>query len=347
MSDLKIVIVGAGFAARIVHLPGYAGVGEPVAAICDLDQERAQALADRYDIPKTYTDWREMFERERPDVVSVCLPNVLHRELTLAALEAGAHVLCEKPLATSVAEAHEMFDAATKAGRLLMAAQHLRFDPPVRAIKRVIESGALGEIYHAEANAMRRLGIPTWGLFHQKAASAGGPLLDIGVHMLDQTIWLIDNPRPLAVSAITQRRFGDRPEIAAAMRNAWDPAKFDVEDFATALVRFEHGTNLILRTSWAAHIEQNQFGTLILGTEGGVTTEPPALYHLRNGVLANEEFKNLQGRSTYEAQARAFLAAVRGERELPVKEEETLNVQRILNAAYASAEAGREVQVED
>lgn len=347
MSDLKIAIVGAGFAARIVHLPGYSGVGESVAAICDLEQERAQDLADRYHIPKTYTDWQEMFERERPDVVSVCIPNVLHREVTVAALEAGAHVLCEKPLAISVAEAHEMFDAATKAGRLLMAAQHRRFDPPARAIKRVIESGALGEIYHAEANAMRRLGIPTWGLFYQKASSAGGALFDIGVHMLDQTMWLIGNPRPLAVSAITQRRFGNRPEIAAALRNAWDPAKFDVEDFATALVRFEHGINLVLRTSWAAHIEQNQFGALILGTEGGVTTDPPALYHLRNGVLANEEFKNLQDRSTYEAQARAFLAAVRGERELPVKEEETLNVQRILNAAYTSADAGREVQVED
>jgi predicted dehydrogenase len=256
-------------------------------------------------------------------------------------------VLCEKPLATSVAEAREMFDAARKADRLLVAAQHLRFQSAARAIKRVIDSGALGEIYHAEATAMRRLGIPTWGVFHQKAKNAGGTLLDIGVHILDQTMWLMGNPRPVRVSAVMQTRFGRRPEIAATMGNTWDPAKFDVEDFGVAFVRFENGADLVLRTSWAAHIAEEYTGAQILGTDGGVTTNPPALYHLRNGILANEEYRTLQARNTYEAQARAFLAAVRGEREPAVREEETMNVQRILNAAYRSAEEGCEVAVEE
>ena len=347
MSDPKIVIVGAGFAARVVHLPGYKGAWAPVAAICDLLEERAQTLAKQYNIPNVYADWREMLAREQPDVVSVCLPNVLHREATIAALEAGAHVLCEKPLAISVAEAHEMFDAARKHGRLLMAGQHLRFESNARTIKRVIDSGALGEIYHAEATFMRRLGIPTWGAFHQKSASFGGALVDIGVHILDQTLWLMGNPRPVRVSAVTQQRFGRRPEIAAVLRNAWDPTTFDVDDFAVAFVRFENGADLILRASWAAHVEQEHHGAIILGTEGGVTTNPPVLYHLRNGVLANEEYKSVRPRNTYEAQGWAFLATVRGEREPDVKEEETLNVQRILNAAYRSAEGGREVEVEE
>ena len=347
MRELKIVIIGAGFAARIVHLPGFAGIGQAVGAICDLDRDRAQALADEYEIPNVYTDWRETLEREQPDVATVCLPNTLHHEFTIGALETGAHVLCEKPLATSVVEAREMFDAARKAGRILMAAQHLRFEANARAIKRVIEDGALGEIYHAEATAMRRLGIPTWGLFHQKSASAGGALLDIGVHHLDQTLWLMGNPKPILVSAVMQRQFGNRPEIAAALRNAWDPATFDVEDFSIAFVRFENGADLILRASWAAYIEKNQFSVMILGSEGGVTTNPPALYHMRNGVLADEQFKNLRERSTYTGQARAFLQAVRGEREVPVREDETMNVQRILNAAYRSADEGREVAVED
>lgn len=348
MSDPKIVIVGAGFATRVVHLPGYSANGIGVAAICDLDRARAQQLADQYNIPQVYTDWREMLERERPDVVSVCLPNALHRDLTIAALEAGAHVLCEKPLATSVAEAREMFDAARKAGRVLMAAQHYRFEAGARAIKRVIDSGALGEIYHAEANALRRLGIPTWGVFHQKSASAGGTLFDVGVHILDLTIWLMGNPRPVRVSAVTQRRFGHRPEIADVMGRTWDPAKFDVEDSGVALVRFENGADLVLRASWAAHIaEREQFGALILGTEGGVTTHPPALYHLRNGVLANEEYRTLPERNRYQGEVRAFLSAIRGQTEFAVKEEETMNVQRILNAAYRSAEEGREVDVEE
>ena len=347
MSDLKVAIVGAGFAARVVHLPGYAGAGQPVAAICDLDETIARTQADQHNIPQVYTDWREMLEQERPDVVSVCLPNVLHHEVSIGALEAGAHVLCEKPLATSVREAHEMFDAAKKAGRILMAAQFMRNDAEARAIKRVVESGALGEIYHTEADSLRRLGIPMWGSFHKKAASFGGPLLDIGVHMLDQAIWLIDNPKPVRVSAVTQQRFGRRPEIAAMMRNAWDPEQFDVEDFAIAFVRFADGSDLILRSSWASHIEKDRFGVSILGTEGGVTTDPPALYHIRNGVLANETFDNLRESRSSVSQARGFLRSVRGESEPPVREEETLNVQRILNAAYRSADEGREVEVED
>jgi predicted dehydrogenase len=342
----KILVIGAGFAARVVQLPGYTGNGIPVAALCDIDEARAQALAKVHNIPRVYTDWREALERERPNVVSVCLPNTLHREPTIAALEAGAHVLCEKPLAISVAEAKEMFAAARRAGRVLMAAQHLRWESPARTIKKVIESGALGEIYHAEASALRRLGIPTWGMFHQKSASFGGPMLDIGVHILDQTMWLLGNPKPLAVSAIVHHRFGHRPEIAAALGNGWDPAKYDVEDSAIAFVRFEGGMSMVLRASWAAHLEPYT-GAMILGTEGGVTTSPPKLLHLRNGVLADESYESVRPRNTYEAQARGFISAITSEREPPVKEEETLNVQRILNAAYQSAEEGREVLVED
>jgi predicted dehydrogenase len=347
MSELKIVVVGAGFAARVVHLPGYAGSRAPVAAICDLDTARAQGLADQYHIPKVYSDWREMFDAEQPELVSVCLPNVFHREPAIAALKAGAHVLCEKPLATTVAEAHEMFDAARTGGRVLMAAQLFRFEPNARAVKRVIDSGALGEIYHVEVDAMRRLGIPTWGTFHQKSASVGGALLDIGVHMLDQALWLIGNPKAASVSAIVQRQFGHKPEIAKILGNTWDPALFDVEDFSVAFVRFENGATLVLRASWAAHIDKNFFGIRILGTEGGVTTEPPRLFHTRNGVLADESYNTLRPANTNELQMRAFLSALRGERNLPVKEEETMNVQRILNAAYRSAAEGREAAVED
>ena len=346
MSDPKIVVVLAGFAGRVIHVAGYAANFTRVAAICDQAKERAQALADQYKVPQVYTDWREMIKQEQPDIVSVCLPNSRHREVTIAALEAGAHVLCEKPLATSVAEAHEMFDAARKAGRVLMAAQHFRFEPGPQAIKRVVESGALGQIYHAEAIAMRRMGIPTWGAFIQRAASAGGCMLDIGVHVLDQTVWLMGNPTPTKVSAVTQQLFGRRPEIAAAHGNGYNPKLFDVEDSAVAFVRFQDGASLILRACWVAHIKDSRFSSRLLGTEGGVITDPPTLYRLRDGMQVDEEFKNLPRLSGWEREVGHFLAVVRGEAEPLVKEEETLNVQRILNAAYRSAEEGREVEVE-
>jgi predicted dehydrogenase len=347
VSEPKIVVIGAGWSARFVHLAGYRAAGAPVAALCDQQEERAQPLAKEHGIPRVYTDWRRMLAEEQPDVVSVCLPNVLHHEVTIAALDAGAHVLCEKPLATSVAEARGMFDAARRNGRRLMAAQHFRLSAAAQAIKRAVERGDLGRLYYAEAIATRRMGIPTWGNFHQQAFSAGGCLLDIGVHMLDQTMWLMGNPTPARVSAVTQRYFGQRPEIAAAWGNAWDAQRFDVEDFAVAFVRFQDGSSLVLHACWAAYIAQSRFSSVLVGTEGGAITDPPTLYRLCDGKqVVDNEITDLPNVNAYEAELAHWVAVVRGEAEPLVKEEETMNVQRILDAAYRSAAEGREVDVE-
>jgi predicted dehydrogenase len=348
MAKPKVVVAGAGFIAKVAHLPGFRAAGAPVGALCARNQERARLLAQQYEVPRVYGDWRQMLAEEKPDIVCVCLPNVLHYEVTVAALEGGAHVLCEKPLATSVAEARAMFDAARRNGRHLMTAHHFRFDVAAQAIKRVVESGALGEIYYSEATALRRMGIPSWGAFHQRAFSAGGCLIDYGVHALDQTLWLAGNPKPVSVSAVMQRRFGQRPEIAAAWgANGWDPERFDVEDFAVAFVRFQDGSSMVLRASWAAHIAKDQFSSRLLGAEGGATTLPPTVHTLGEGKQVNEELGPFPWSNPYEAEAAHFLAVVRGEVEPIVKEEETMNVQRILDAAYRSAEEGREVPVED
>jgi len=348
MAKPKIVVAGAGFIAKVAHLPAFRAAGAPAEALCARDQDRARLVAQQYEVPRVYGDWRQMLAEEKPDIVSVCLPAALHYEVTLAALDGGAHVLCEKPLATSAAEAQAMFDAARRSGQRLMAAQHHRFDAAAQAIKKVVESGALGEIYYSEATALRRMGIPGWGAFHQRAFAGGGCLMDYGVHALDQTIWLLGNPKPVSVSGVTQRRFGQRPEIAATWgNNAWDPQRFDVEDFAVAFVRFHNGSSLVLRASWASHIAQDRFGSLLLGTGGGATTEPPTVYTLGEGKQVNEELGPFPWRNPYEAEIAHFLAVVRGEVEPMVKEDETMNVQRILDAAYRSAEEGREVQVEE
>lgn len=345
MSKLRIGVIGAGWAARVVHLPGFRAAGQRMAAICDLDPKPARALAAQYDIPHVYSDWREMLASERFDAVSVCVPNRFHRELVLASLEAGAHVLCEKPLAVTAAEAREMFAAAARHGRILMAAQSFRFDGGPRAIHRVVQAGHLGEIYYAEATAMRRMGIPTWGTFHQSSQSAGGALLDIGVHMLDLAVWLMGNPEPVRVSASIQRRFGHRPEIARTFRNAWDPERFDVEDFAVALVRFANGATLIVRSAWAAHIEKQVFNVTLCGDEAEATTHPPVIYRTREGIPADERLQ-VGETHMYERVIAHWVRVLRGESEPAVKPAETINVQRILDAAYRSAEEGREVSVE-
>jgi predicted dehydrogenase len=342
----KIVLIGAGWAARNAHLPGFRAAGTPVAAICDINPTPAQTLAKQYNIPNVYSDYKEMIEREKPDSVHVLLPNVAHREPVLFALAHGANVLCEKPLATSVAEAQEMFAAAKSAKRALMAAQSWRFESPSRAIKRLVDAGELGEIYFGEATAMRRMGIPMWGLFHYKEHSHGGAMLDIGVHMLDLAVWLMGNPTPVRVSSMVTAKFGKRAEFAKMLRNAWDPARFDVDDFAISLVHFANGASLVLRVSWAAHIaEQQLFDVRLLGTEAGATITPPMLYRTSDGIPIDGKLQ-IQPGSGYEREMAHWLKVLSGEAEPLVKPEETLNVQRILDAAYRSAEEQREVTIE-
>lgn len=345
MPPPKIVLIGAGWAARHVHLPGLKAAGVPATAICDIVPGPAEALASEFGIGRVYTDYREMIEREQPDAVHVLLPNVLHREPVLFALAAGAHVLCEKPIATSTAEACEMFAAAESAGRKLMAAQVWRWEANARAVKRMIDAGDLGDIYYGEATALRRMGIPTWGRFHYRESSHGGALLDIGVHMLDLAVWLMGNPEPTRVSAMATARFGHRADVAARQRNAWDPAKFDVEDFAVALVHFARGASLVLRVSWAAHIaEQQVFDVRVLGSEAGATVTPPAIHRLREGLLTDESL-HAGGGAARDRELAHWLDVVAGRVEPLVRPDETLNVQRILDAAYQSAAEGREVPV--
>lgn len=343
---MKIAVIGAGFIARIGHLPGYTAAGMEV-ALCDYRPERTEALAKQFPIvTRTYTDWREMLEHERPEIVSIGVPNTLHEEMTIAALEGGAHVLCEKPLAPTVAAAERMFAAAKRADRVLMAAQNFRWHPATMAIKAAVDAGEIGHIYYAEATALRRMGIPSWGDFHRSELSAGGPMLDIGVHMLDQTLWMMGNPRAVRVSAVMDRRYGHRPEIAALRGNAWDADKFDVEDFAAAFIRLENGASIVLRASWAAHLDFMQLmSTRLVGTEAGATTDPPAIYRLRGGQPTEEKFTNLPQNRSYELEIAHFLEVARGRAEPLVREAETMNVQRILNAAYESAAKGCEVEV--
>lgn len=341
----RAAVIGAGWVATHGHLPGYRDTGVEVAAIADLDPRAASAAAVEFGVERTFTDWREMLHEVRPDVVSVCVPNVHHAEITLGAIAAGAHVLCEKPLATSVDEAQRMFDAARAADVLLMADQNTRFQEANQAVRAAVESGALGEIYHAEAVFARRLGIPSWGSFTSKAASFGGALCDVGVHSLDLAVWLMGNPRAVTVSATTEARFGPRAEVAALRDNAWDPARFDVEDFAFAFVRFENGATLALRTSWAAHQAGYEEYVKLLGTDAGITNDPPTLFRYGEDGPIDEPLGGGSKVGGWQAAVANFVAAVAGRAAPLVREQETMNVQRIINAGYESADRGREVEI--
>jgi predicted dehydrogenase len=344
VSDIKVAVVGAGWIATHGHLPGHKKAGARLTALADLAPGLAEKVGSEYGVERYYADWREMLERERPDVVSVCLPNVFHAEVALAALESGAHVLCEKPLATSLDEARSMFAAAKRAGRLLMVAQNLRFRPVNERIKERVDAGEFGRIYHAEACYVRRLGIPTWGSFTQRRSSAGGALLDIGVHVIDCALWLMGSPRPVEVSAQVESLFGNRAEVAAARRNAWDAAAFDVDDFASAFVRLDNGATLSLQTCWASHIEKDREYVHILGTSAGASNEAGAVYRLVDGMKMDGalDAPRIPG---WEETVAHFLRVVDGQDHMRIQPEETLDVQRIIDACYESARLGKAVTV--
>lgn len=346
MSAPTAAVIGAGVISEICHVPGYVREGFRVVGLCDVDRVKAEKLAAKFPVERVYTDWLRMLEAERPDVVSVCTPNALHEEQVIGALEHGAHVLCEKPLATSAEAAERMFAAARRAGRRLMAAQSHRFTPEAMAAKQVVDSGRLGHVYDAEAIVWSRLGLPGRGVFHRRALSGGGVLLDNGVHVLDQALWLLGGPKAARVTAVTGRYFGHRPEIVEVAPGEWDPGEFDVEDFGVAFVRLEGGCSLTLRAAWAAHLDDvAPLRTKLLGTDAALTTVPFVVSGIANGAVYEEVRDDLPPDRRFELEMAHWAAVVRGEVEPLVREEETLTVLRILDAAYQSAREQREVAV--
>ncbi len=272
-SRLRVGVIGAGIGAY--HLKGYAQLPNvEVRALAGLDDDRVRRVAAEFQVPRTYREYQELLADPTIEAVSVCLPNYLHAPVTIAALEAGKHVLVEKPLARTVAEGRAMIAAAEAHGRVLMIAFNRRYRGDVRWIKRYIESGALGTIYYAKAFWMRRSGIPRLGSwFVSKEQSGGGPLIDLGVHVLDLALYLMGEPKVLTVSGSTYAAFGPRglKGWEGRVETSNEGLPYDVEDLATAFLRLEGGASLQLEASWATHSSAaDDFGVTLYGTEGGV-----------------------------------------------------------------------------
>lgn len=340
---VRVGIIGAGGIARYAHAPGYRAQEDlELAAVCDIVPGKAEKFATEFDIPRTYDRAAQMLEKEQLDAVSVCTPNVSHKEMTLAALDAGLHVLCEKPIAMNASEGREMVEAARARGTVFQVGLHWRFRPESQALKRFVDAGELGDIYYGEATYMRRRGIPTWGVFTEKALQGGGALIDVGVHTLDHTMWLMGNPKPVSVVGSTYAKFGKRDDVVSP-RGMWDTTKFDVDDMAVALVRFENGATLILRTSWAAHIAKNVDEMRVLGTQGGAFMQPLSIHQDAHGSMIDITPSQLPDVRPHTAEIAHFIDCVRGEADCLVVPEQVLDVQTVLDAIYASSESGREV----
>lgn len=345
----RIGIIGTGGISH-AHMTGYKALeGVEVAAACDLSAERREAFGERYGVAALYGEYREMLAREDLDAVSVCVWNNGHRDATVAALEAGCHVLCEKPMALNAREAREMQAAAERAGRLLMIGFVRRFGPETDAARDFLDRGVLGDIYYAKVSYLRRCGNPG-GWFADRSRSGGGPLIDLGVHVIDLARYLMGNPNPVSAFGATFSGMGVRANIRGIDRyRAADFSDFcDVEDLATALVRFDNGAVMAVETSYSLEIREDTGSVQLFGTKGGASIDPAFEIHTEmENRLVDLAPRVTKGADWFESIFRREIAhfadcVANG---VPCRSpaEDGVALMRIIDGIYESARTGREV----
>jgi predicted dehydrogenase len=344
---IRVGLIGSGGIAQNAHLPGYTAIPDlcEVVALADINPEAGRTAADKFNVPHVFEDYRKLLAMDEIDAVSICTPNYVHMEPTILAFEAGKHVLCEKPIAMNADEARKMVAAAEKAGKKFQVGYNSRFSPTNQLLKKYIDAGDLGDIYYARAQALRRRGIPGWGVFIDKAKQGGGPLIDIGVHILDLTLWLMGHPKPVSASGITYAKFGKRDDVVGFL-GQWDYKNFTVEDFAAALIRFDNGATIMLESSFVANIPEDIFTSTLCGTEGGAVTNPLTITQEKHHSL--QTFKpEIPGKdvNTHSAEIKHFVEAIQNDTEPLVTGRHGLMVAQIMDAIYASSESGREVEI--
>lgn len=349
---LGIGIIGSGGIAVGCHMPGYAKLDDlcEIVAVADVNEDNAKKAAEQFQVRNVYRDYMDLINNPHVDAVSVCTPNYLHQEPTVAALRAGKHVLCEKPLARTGDEARAMVRAAKETGKILQVGLQWRYHPTAQYLRRFIDSGKLGPVYYARAQALRRRGIPGWGVFIDKEKQGGGPLVDIGVHILDLTLSLMGYPKPISASGRAYQEFGCRPDVLGLM-GQWDHTKFTVEDFAVGFIRFETGATVVLESSFCANIKEDVYLTEILGQRSGIRLnpmgDPPVeIYGEEDGALIDTTPVFLPKFSAYEAEVRAFVEAIIEGKPSPVPGEQGLILNAIFDALYRSSDTGKEEPID-
>lgn len=349
MKKLKIAVVGVG-GISTAHINAYKkNPFVELYAFCDINRERLYKKGELYGITRLYTDEAEMLSAlPEIDAVSVCVWNCNHAKCSITALNAGKHVLCEKPLATSVEEAEAMAEAAKRNNRLLMVGFCCRFGTDTEIIRNYEKEGLLGDIYYAKASYLRRNGNPG-GWFSDKKMSAGGPLIDLGVHILDLTRYLMGNPRPVSVYGATFDRLKDRPGIrkpSGAYLCDDKTEVFDVEDLATALIRYDNGAVLFLESSYSLNTKNDLYSMELFGTKGGVKICPDfEIYSEQCGYLTDIKPNGVKIDDSvdFPNEINHFVDCILNGTECIAPASDGVDIMKILMAIYRSAETGHEV----
>lgn len=358
MKKLRVGIIGTGGIAFGKHMPALKKLEQvEMVAFCDIVKEKAEKAAKQFgtEDAKVFTNYKELLQEDL-DVVHVCTPNASHAEITVAALESGKHVMCEKPMAKTAEEARRMVEAAKRTGKKLTIGYQNRFRPDSRYLHQLCRRGDLGEIYFAKAHAVRRRAVPTWGVFLDEELQGGGPLIDIGTHALDLTLWMMNNYKPKMAVGTTYHKLGSRENAANAF-GPWDPKKFTVEDSAFGFIVMENGATIFLESSWALNtLQTGEAKCTLAGTKAGADMD--------KGLRINgEEFGRLyttevhlgsSGVDFYDGreenagdlEAKLWIESILEDKDPVVKPEEALVVTEILEAIYKSAKTGQPVYFE-
>jgi predicted dehydrogenase len=352
---LKAAVIGMG--VGLAHAKGYlANPDAELIAVCDADPARLKDRADPLGIPPEmrFTDYKELLKLPGLDVVSIGLPNFLHAPVAIAAFEAGKDVLCEKPLATTAAEAAAMVSAAEANGRTLMVCFNYRFRDDARWLLAMRDAGRMGDIYFARAGWLRNSGIPGFGgWFTTKDMSGGGPLIDLGVHILDLTLWLMGYPKPASVSGQTFAKFGPRGKKASGARRG--AGEYSVEDLAAGFVRFETGAALQIETSWASHTKpgRDDYFITLYGTEGGADlyvanyTDRDTLTFYEEDcgqpVMIKPAIINRAG--GHELAVAHFVDCIKNHKPVESTGGQGLALMQIIEGLYESSQTGKEVRL--
>ena len=323
---IKAGVIGLGIGQS--HLHGYSKTpGVKVWAIADLEEERLKRFSQEYSVPHSFKDYQELLKLKELDVVSVALPNFLHCPVTIEALEAGKHVLVEKPMALNSQEAEKMVKVAREKKRILMVGMNYRYLPEIQILKKFIEQGELGDIYYIKAVALRRRSILSpW--FKDKEKSGGGGLIDMGPHMLDLSMWIADDFNAVSVYGITYNKF------------------MPVDDLASALIKLSNGATINLEISWETFTKSQIFLNLF-GTKGGAMTNPLKIYQNAGDIPVEITPEIEKGNFTSKIQKEIahFIRCVREKKEPSSSGEKGLRVMRVLDAIYESARTGKEVRI--
>jgi Predicted dehydrogenases and related proteins len=351
MSKIRIGIIGAGGISHF-HMHGYRALPDDceVVAACDINEPKLKAYGEEFGITKLYTDYNEMLAKEGLDAVSVTTWNAVHCAASVAALNAGVNVICEKPMAMNTDEAKQMEAAANKNGKLLQIGFVRRYGTDAEAAVDFIESGAAGDIYFANVSYLRRNGCPG-GWFGDKRYSGGGPLIDLGVHVMDLARYLAGRPKPIAAYGVTYRNISTLDDGSPKAWTVDTTGEFErnVEDFATGFIRFDNGFVLHIAASFSLNIKQDCGEVEIFGTKAGIKLGNPSEYFTsdgKNGVITGEKYnKPSDFNSIFDYEIAHFVDCVKNGTSCRAPASDGVALMQMIDAIYESARTGKEAAI--